>query len=176
MKLLTQKRVLALNVRPHSFAFVVFDGPSELVDWGIKSFRHGVNAVKVPMSTKMALVLDQCRPDVVVLNEAMKGAPNTTIVMSVKLAKNRRIPVRRISRDDVRKMFPRSNSNKYQIATVVAARFQELLPRLGLRRKVWEAEKYSMGIFEAAALGITYFTRGATTDNDNDRTLSTLPR
>ena len=30
-----QKRVLALDVRPRSFGYVVFEGPTLLLDWGV---------------------------------------------------------------------------------------------------------------------------------------------
>lgn len=33
----------------------------------------------------------------------------------------------------------------------------ELVPVLPKRRHIWEAERYGMAIFEAAALAITYF-------------------
>ena len=66
--------------------------------------------------------------------------------------------------------------NKYPIASVIAKRYPELSPRLGLRRKFWEAEKYSMSIFDAASIGIVYFMHEAMSDNGNDRAFSPLPR
>jgi hypothetical protein len=44
----SEKRVLALDVHPRSFGFVVFEGPNRIHDWGVKSFRRGVNAAKIP--------------------------------------------------------------------------------------------------------------------------------
>jgi hypothetical protein len=49
-----QKRVLALDVHPRSFGYVVFEGPNRLLDWGVRSFRFGVNAVKRPVGAKVA--------------------------------------------------------------------------------------------------------------------------
>ena len=61
-------RILALAVHPLSFGFVVLEGPVHpMIDWGVRSFRHGVNAVKVPMSKKLALLLDEYRPGVLVV-------------------------------------------------------------------------------------------------------------
>src|SRR5258708_2719874 len=34
---LEKERVLALEVRPSKLGFAVFDGPAQLVDWGIKA-------------------------------------------------------------------------------------------------------------------------------------------
>lgn len=154
----------------------MFEGPDELLDWGIKSFRHGVNAVKVPLNVKLALLLDQYGPDIVVIKEPRTATLKKMVRAIVNVAQRRRIPVRRISSVVVRRAFPGESHNKYQIASVVAKRHPELSPRLGPRRKFWQAEKYSMSIFYAAAIGLAYFMRDTTTDNDNDKTLLTLPR
>ena len=53
-----QKRVLALDVHPSRFGYVVFEGPDELLDWGVRSFRDGVNAVRIPPAQKLAALLD----------------------------------------------------------------------------------------------------------------------
>jgi hypothetical protein len=159
MKPLMRKRVLALDQHPLSFGFVIFEGPEELLDWGIKNFRHGVNAVKVPMDVKLALLLDQYGPDVIVIKTPRTATLKKMIHAIVTLARIRRIPVRLIPGTSVQQAFPGQSHNKYQIATVIAARFPELSPRLGPRRKLWQAERYAMGIFDAASLGLAYFTR-----------------
>jgi hypothetical protein len=158
MKAIPSEKVFALDLHPLSFGYAMFEGPDELVDWGIKSFRHGANAVKVPLNVKLALLLDQHEPDVVVIKTPRTAALKRATRTIAAMARYRRISVRLISRTSVRKAFPNNNHNKYQIATVIAARYPELSPRLGLRRKFWQAEKYSMSVFDAAALGITYFT------------------
>ncbi len=166
--------MLALDLHPLNFGFALFEA-LELLDWGIKSFRNGVNAVKVPMNMKMALLLDQCAPDVVV----MKKPRTTTIEGMVRtvaaLARARRIPVRVLSGASVREAFPDGNRNKYQIATAIAVRFPELFPRLGAPRKLWEHERYAARIFDAAALGVTYFTHEAQSGNVEDITPSSVP-
>src|SRR5580658_7862506 len=60
------ERIIAIDPRGCSFAFAVFEGPSRLLDWGVRSFRHGVNAVKIPASEKFAALLDYFSPDMVV--------------------------------------------------------------------------------------------------------------
>lgn len=176
MKAITPEKVLALDIHPLSFGYAMFEGPDELVDWGIKNFRHGVNAVKVPLKEKLALMLDQYGPDTVVIKESRTEARKTIARAISNLVQRRRIPVRRISGASVRRVFPEQNHNNYQIASVIAQRYPELSPRLGPRRKCWEAEKYSMSIFAAAAIGIAYLTHGVINDNADDRALSPLPR
>lgn len=176
MRAITPEKVFALDLHPLSFGYAVFDGPDELADWGIKNFRHGVNAVKVPLDVKLALMLDQYGPDTVVIKEPRTEARKTIARAISNMAKRRRIPVQRISANSVRRAFPDQNRNKYQIASAIANRYPELSPRLGPRRKCWEAEKYSMSIFDAAAIGIAYLAHEAMSDNADDRALSTLPR
>jgi hypothetical protein len=160
------KKVFALDLHPLSFGFAIFERPEELVDWGIKSFRHGVNAVRVPLNVKLALLLDQYAPDIIVIKTPRTEALNRGVRTIASMAQYRRIPVRLISGPSVRKAFPDSNHNKYQIATVIATRYPELSPRLGHRRKLWQAEKYSMSIFDAAAIGIAYFMSEPTLHGD----------
>jgi hypothetical protein len=176
MKPSTPNRVIALDLHPLSFGYAMFEGPDELIDWGIKNFRHGVNAVKVPMNVKLASLLDQFGADVLVMKEPKKEALKRIARAITILAKRHGIPVRLISCASVRRAFPDDSHNKYQIASVIASRYPELVPRLGPRRKLWQAERYSMSIFDAAAIGIAYFTPEARNDNGNDRTLSPLPR
>jgi hypothetical protein len=169
-------RLLALDLHPLRFGFVMFEGPDELLDWGIKASRHGGEPVKVSLNVKLASLLEWYVPDFVVIKIPTTAPLKRRIRTIAVLAKNRRIPVRLISSSSVRKAFPGNNQNKYQVATVIAARHPELSPRLGPRRKLWEAEKHSMGIFDAAAIGIAYFTREATINNSSDGAFSSLPR
>jgi hypothetical protein len=135
-----------------------------------------VNAVKVPLNAKVALLLDKYGPDTVVIKEPRTAALKKLVRAITALAERRRIPVQIISGASVRRAFPDESHNKYQIASVIARRYPELSPRLGLRRKLWQAEKYSMSIFDAAAIGIAYFIPKAMSDNGIDRAFSPLPR
>jgi len=49
-----EKRILAIDLRSRSFGFAVFEGPTRLLDWGVKSFRQGVNEPTIPASEKLA--------------------------------------------------------------------------------------------------------------------------
>jgi len=64
-----EERVLAFDVHPRSFGFVVFEGPNCMLDWGVRSFRAGVNAVKVPAAKKVLALLEEFRPSAVVIRE-----------------------------------------------------------------------------------------------------------
>jgi hypothetical protein len=160
-KAITPQKVFALDIHPLSFGYAMFEGPDNLVDWGIKSFRHGVNAVKVPLNVKLALLFDQYGPDTVVIKESRTTNHKKMVGAILNIAQRRRTPVRRISGASVRRAFSDESHNKYQIASAIAKRYPELSPRLGLRRKLWQAETYSMSVFDATAIGIAYFMHEA---------------
>src|SRR5712664_3512248 len=102
-----ERRVLALNVHPRSFGFVVFEGPNRMLDWGVRSFRTGANAVKIPAATKFLTLLDEFRPSAVVIRERVTGRKTKLkMLMTIeRQARSRRIPVRRVSRGDVNRAF-----------------------------------------------------------------------
>ena len=158
----SEKRVLALDVHPQSFGFVVFEGPNRMLDWGVKSFRPGVNAVKVPAGKKFLALLDEYSPAAVVIRERPTGGATkrATILAAVqRLMKNRRIPVRLISQGAITRFFAGSESNKHEVASALAQQFSLLLSKLPPRRKCWQGEDYRMSIFDAAAAGVAYFAR-----------------
>src|SRR6266849_8360875 len=158
-----EKRVLALDVHPRSFGFVVFEGPNRILDWGVRSFRTGVNAVKIPAAIKFLALLDEFRPSTVVVRERLTGrtAKQTRMLATIeRQARSRRVPVRRLSRRDVNRAFVGFESNKYEVASALARQFPALASRLPPRRKCWQSEDYRMGIFDAAALGVADFSRG----------------
>src|SRR5205809_926467 len=130
MSQLIKKRVLALSVHSQNFGFAVFDGPHELIDWGIRSFRGGVNAVKIPMEEKLKSLFGLYRPDMLIVNEprVQKGKRIASAV--TQLAQKERISVTSVSRKAVQKSFPSDSESKYHVATAIAARYPELLPRL----------------------------------------------
>jgi len=162
------KRVFALDVRPRSFGYVVFEGPDRLLDWGVRSFRKGVNSVRVPLATKIAALLEEFHPAIVVTKEAPSRK-------KVNRAKSRRvlevirhkasivgIKPRVFSRRVVRNPFGgEERLTRYRIATALAERFSELAPILPPKRKCYQSEDYRMSIFDAAALGVAYFARCA---------------
>jgi hypothetical protein len=153
-----EKRVLALDVHPRSFGFVVFEGPNRMIDWGVRSFRAGVNAVKIPASTKFLALLDEFRPSAVVIGDRLTGRTRMLATIE-RQARSRRIPVRRISRREVNRAFVGFERNKYEVASALTQQFPDLASRLPPRRNCWQSEDYRMGIFDAAALGVAYFVR-----------------
>jgi hypothetical protein len=158
----SEKRILAIDLRASSFGFVAFEGPTRLLDYGVRSFRQGINAVKVPASAKIAALIEEYEPSAVVLKQWPEDASRKRARMRkaiVRQADLGRIPVRLLSRSVVRKTFAGHDRNKYTIASALARRFPGLAEKLPPKRKVWQSEDYRMSIFDAAALGFAYFAR-----------------
>jgi hypothetical protein len=154
---LNEQRILALDIRPRSFAYVVFEGSKEILDWGARSFRRGVNTVRVPLRPKMAALIDRYVPEVIVLKYPRTRRVDR-ILQSIKLcARERNCVVRVVSQKAVPQIFPASN--KHQIATAIAQQFPDLFSVLPPKRKSWQSEDYRMSIFDAAAIGIAFFNR-----------------
>ena len=157
-----EKRILAIDLRSRSFGFAVFEGPTRLLDWGVRSFRHGVNAVRVPVYKKFAELMNDSSPSAIVVRKASvesgkKAAMRQALAMQ---AEKHHILVALLSRRVIKSSFVGSNRNKYTIAVALAKQLPELAPKLPPQRKIWKSEDYRMSIFDAAALGVAYFSRG----------------
>ena len=157
------ERIIAIDLRSSRFGFAVFEEPKRLLDWGIKNFRHGVDAVRVPATVKLGHLMDVFLPNAVVLMEReaeTKGRAGMREGL-LREAKKRRIAVHFLSPREVKSAFVGSNRNKYAVAAAVIEQFPELASRRPGERKIWKPEHYVIKIFGAAALGITYFARFA---------------
>ncbi len=160
--LANRKRVIAFDVRSRSFAFAIFEGPNELIDFGVRSFRRGANAVQVPPRERLAALFDEFYPAVVVRRDSLPRGSKWKLRIDDALlqeSQEHRIPVRYIPRRAVKKVFLGHDGNKHEIATVLAQRFPVLAAKLPSKRKCWQSEDYRMSVFDAAALGVAYFRR-----------------
>src|SRR5437899_2440758 len=158
-----QKRVLALDVHPSRFGYVIFEGPDRMLDWGVRSFRDGVNAVRIPPAQKVAALLDDFAPSGVVLEKQVSHTRKVSKMMETirREAAKRRVSVRWVTRRMVKQTFAGHDRNKDEIASVLGERLRELAPKVPPRRRIWQSEDYRMSVFDAAALGVAYFARYA---------------
>jgi hypothetical protein len=155
-----QKRVLAFDVRLRRFGFVAFEGPDHLLDWGVRSFYSGACAVKIPAGKKIRTLIDDFSPSVIVVRERGGHGDAPNILKALRReASSRKIPLRFISRKAIMKAFAGTGKNKHEVAAALAQQFSILMSKLPRRQKCWQSEDYRMGIFDAAAVGVAYFTR-----------------
>jgi hypothetical protein len=128
----------------------------------VKSFRHGVNTVEIPASTKMSALLDEFSPRALVLrNYNLRDAKKRTVMFAAILAAARksRIPAYLISKGVLVGAFALNERNKHTVASAVAQQLPELAPKLPRKRKIWEGEDYRISIFDAAATGLAYLSK-----------------
>src|SRR5437667_10347805 len=93
-------RILALELHPRSFGYVVIESPSRLLDWGVCSDRRKHGAADVIVRMRLRRLLDLWRPAALVLHNPSKKSrrPNPKkdrlLERIVTEAKSRRIIVR----------------------------------------------------------------------------------
>lgn len=163
------KRIIAFDVRSRSYGYAVLEGPKQLLDWGVRSFRRGANAVQVPAAEKIGAQFEEFAPTVIVLNkrDSHRTGRHTGLVGSiVRQAEQRGIPTRFFARRAVDNAFAGHNRNRHEVASVLANEFPELAAWLPRKRRCQDNEDYRMSMFDATALGIAYFSRYAKRSND----------
>lgn len=157
-------RILAIDLRPQRFGYAVSEGPTTLLDWGAAQYRPGgaIGAASARRSAEKLISI--FRPAVIVLRKVrgkmMAASPGLQPILKImrKTASAHHIPVILIARTDVRAVFKaRGVKTKYRIACALAASMPELLWRLPEERKFYESEPSAMTIFDAVALGYTYW-------------------
>jgi len=154
-------RVFALSVHSQSFGFVVFEDSNRLLDWGVRSFRSGMNAVKIQAGEKLSALLNEYKPAVIVMPELAKGTYAKTVPMLATLHQqilSRRISVTFIPRYVANAKLAGPGSNKDDVASILAKQFPVIASKLPPKRKIWQSEDYRMGIFDAMALGAAYLS------------------
>ncbi len=153
-------RILAIDPSTRGFGFVVLEGATNLIDWGVKATRKDKNERGL---IKVGALLRLYRPDVIVAERhSGKGSRRCHRVAQLiaameALAKRDGVRFCRFSRGDIRKVFASFNATtKHEIAHAIARQLPELAPHLPRYRKPWMSEDYRMAIFDAASLALTF--------------------
>ena len=154
--------VLAIYPNARGFAYVLFEGPLAPVDWAVVEVRGKLKNRQC--IRRISQLFGTFTPDAVVLQD-MGEAPfhratrirdlNGSIAL---LAETQSIPMFAYSRTQVRQRFAHLGSvSKQAIAEHIAKHipaFERFLPPI---RKIWKSEDARMGLFDAAAVGLTFF-------------------
>ena len=164
--------MLALYPTSRGFAFALFEGSTNPVDWGVKD-------VKGPQKNSSTLeaidkLTDQYEPDAVVLEDtSAKGTRRSARIRRLytgvaRHAAKKKIEVARYSCQEVRETFaPDGAFTKYEIAKTIARQIPAFAHRLPRFRKLWMSEDPRQGLFDALALGLVYYRDDG--DSDNER-------
>ena len=162
-------RVLSIDLRPQRFSYALFDGPKRLLDWGACFYPPGGDRGAVVAGRKIASLLKVFFPSVIVVKQVLhkttRNSPGVQPILTAirREASVRSIPVHLLARTNVREAFRVFRAKtKYEIASILTGIFPELLWRLPPKRKFYEGEHSVMSIFDAVALGVTYYQLNST--------------
>jgi hypothetical protein len=151
--------VCAVYPSTRGFGYAVFEGPHSLVDWGVKAARG--RQKNLASLVKARELLAFYRPDILVLEDCeglgsrrAKRIQTLTNLMTAH-ATEERIATASFSRSEVRACF--DLTTKREIAEAIVREFPELERHLPPVRRIWMSEDARMNIFDAVALGMTFF-------------------
>ncbi len=152
--------ILALDLHPGRFGYVVLEDSTELLDWGVRRNYRGSKPWRtVQIQRKLSALVSQWEPTLVVLNEVPRLSPQIQRIATVirKEARHRKLPVRVVDKQKVKNAFGLGQQiTKYETACLLAEQIPDLHWELPPKRKIWESEHYRMSIFTAAALALAY--------------------
>lgn len=156
-------RVLSIDLMSNTIGYAVFEGPRKLADWGLKGGRRSEPGL---LLKKLDELLKLYRPQTlviedVVLSKTRRSGRTLTLLSQIRAhATSNGIAVTPVAWANVRGHFVRHGGyTKYEIARLVAAALPVLAFRLPPPRKPWKSEDSRMGIFDAAAFGLTYYAQ-----------------
>ena len=155
------KLVAAIHFNSRGFGFVLFEGPLAPLDWGVAEAR---GKEKRTLLARVDALFARYQPNVIVLQDmSERGTHRPHRIRHLneaiaELAEKYGFPVLFLSRTEVRQCFAYLGAvTKDTIAGGIAKHipaFERFLPP---PRKTWKSEDARMGIFDAAALALTFF-------------------
>jgi Holliday junction resolvasome RuvABC endonuclease subunit len=157
---------LLLSIYPFSrgFAFVLFEGPDNPFDWGVKEIKEKHKNTKTLDEIKK--IIDRYYPEILVIEDTTgKDSRRTSRIrklyrMLVHLAEAECVELHRYSKSEVKACFASVGaSTKFEIAKAIATQIPAFAHRIPRLRKIWMSEDPRQSLFDAAALGLTYFAR-----------------
>lgn len=153
--------VLAIYPTRRGIGFVLFEGPHTPIDWGHARCREA-NDTRRCLNKVRSLFARH--PDVLVLQDtSWTGTRRSRFATEINnlifdLAEGQQFPVCAFSRQQVRAAFSHLTAPcRYAIAENIAKNIPTFEHQLPPPRKRWLPEDERMGIFDAAALALTYF-------------------
>ncbi len=155
---------LVLSIYPFSrgFAFVFFESPNSPFDWGVKVIKEKQKNTKTLDEIKK--LIDRYRPEVLVIEDTTNGNTRRTsrirklYRMLVHLAEAEYVELYRCSKSAVKECFASVGAGtKYEIAKAIAIQIPGFAHRIPPLRKPWMSEDTRQSLFDAAALGATYY-------------------
>lgn len=157
------ERVLALEVRPRKFGFVVFEGPTRLLDWGVKSYQGRGTYRRAILGKRISFLLKMYAPSVLVVRQGDSSPRKArrAILWAIKTiraqANSKSNKLHSLNTREIWSFFAAHGcTTKHRIASLLADWFGELSWKLQPARKPWQGETSSTLVFDAAATGVAF--------------------
>lgn len=155
--------VIAIHPTSRGFGWTLFETPNRLATWAIADAPGSDKNAK--SLERVEKLFDTYSPSVVVLEEfESKPARRSDRVKRlyraiIRLAEKHNMEVRIYPRTAVEDCFQSVGAKtRYEIAQAVAMHVDALRHALPPKPKLWHSEHRRMGLFQAAALALTYFS------------------
>ncbi len=165
-----QNLVLSIYPFTRGFAFVLFEGPESPFEWGVKEIKEKHKNTKTLDEIKK--LIDRYRPEVLVIEDLTNGESRRTsrirklYRMLAHLAAAEYVDLHRCKKSQIKECFGFAGaSNKHEIAKAIAIQIPAFAHRIPPFRKPWMSEDSRQNLFDAAALGITYYARTGSATN-----------
>jgi hypothetical protein len=166
---------MSIYLNSRGFAYALFEGPSAPRDWAVVEVRGEHRRERTLQ--RIDALLWKYRPDLLILQDISRlGTPRPRHIRWLndaiaQAAARNRVPQKQISRETVRQHFAYlGKPTKAAIAAAIAKYVPALERFLPPPRKAWMSEHARMGIFDAAALALTFFeTNVEVGSNAHDR-------
>lgn len=152
-------RVLAFDVRPQWLGFAAFEAPAKLLDFGVTRLRSREAGPR-----RLSFLVNTLRPAIIVLRRVAPGSvrdhPRTkSLVRAIEcLSLRYSIRVEFVNESQLRDHLRRRDARtKQETASLLARDFPDLRWIVPPPRRLWQHEHRNMPVFDAAALGVSYF-------------------
>lgn len=160
-------RILALDLRTQRFGFAVLEGPDDLLDWGTRrSRRITMSDPRSFIRKRLAPLIQFYAPAVIVVKRGSRQGSGSNsrqkyLLQTVRDEGQRQaVAVVVVGRKEIQTAFGKAEqASKEAIANKVALAFPQLSWNLPPPRKAWANEAHAMTVFDAVAVGLTYFER-----------------
>lgn len=153
--------VLAIYPNALGFGFAFMENALTVKDYQIVTARPKSNA---SLMKRVIDYIEYYEPSIVVLEDyegkqSRKSNRIKKLIDCIKeYADSKDIKTTIYSRAHIKMVFSGFKAKtKYEITRTISENIPELKKLMKPKRKIWEAESYSQGIYDAVSLGITHY-------------------
>jgi hypothetical protein len=168
--------VLAVYPMSRGFAFVLFEGPENPYDWGVREIKEKHRNVKTLEAIKD--LIDRYRPEAMVIEDTSNRRYRRSsrirklYRMLTHLAHTEFVDLYQFPQEAVKHHFASVGAEtKYEIAKAISLQIPAFAHRMPRYRKAWMSADPRQSLFDAAALGLVFYgSRGIPSPFDPEAT------